>query len=78
MDNLFRPFYRMDTARTRDTGGSGLGLAIAERSVRLHGGAISAANMAEGGFTVEIRLPAALLPAQSEEPTARPRVQTPA
>ena len=78
MDNLFRPFYRMDTARTRDTGGSGLGLAIAERSVRLHGGAISAANMAEGGFTVEIRLPATLLRAQSDEPTARPRVQTPA
>jgi len=58
LDNLFRPFYRLDTARTRDTGGSGLVLAIAERAVRLHGGAISASNIKGGGFLVEMRVPA--------------------
>jgi signal transduction histidine kinase len=78
LDNLFRPFYRMDTARTRDTGGSGLGLAIAERAIRLHGGAISAANVAEGGFLVEIRLPASPLPKPHEAGSVQPRVHTPA
>ena len=38
LDKLFRPFYRIDDARGRQTGGAGLGLAITERAVRLHGG----------------------------------------
>ncbi len=62
LKNLFRPFYRVDAARERQTGGSGLGLAIAERAVRLHGGTISAANAPNGGFVVEIRLPATTVP----------------
>ena len=57
LDKLFRPFYRLDTARDRQTGGVGLGLAITERAVRLHGGTVSAANRPEGGLMVEIRLP---------------------
>ena len=35
--NIFRPFFRVATARDRDSGGTGLGLAIAERVVQLHG-----------------------------------------
>jgi two-component system sensor histidine kinase CpxA len=54
---IFRPFYRVDDSRTRETGGVGLGLAITERAVRLHGGAVSASNVHGGGFVVEIRLP---------------------
>jgi two-component system sensor histidine kinase CpxA len=54
---IFRPFYRVDDSRTRETGGTGLGLAIAERAVQLHGGTITAANVEGGGFVVEIRLP---------------------
>lgn len=57
LDKLFRPFYRLDDARGRQTGGVGLGLAITERSVRLHGGSVRAANRAEGGLIIEIRLP---------------------
>ena len=57
LDKLFRPFFRVDHARGRQTGGSGLGLAITERAVRLHGGTVSAANATGGGFMVEIRLP---------------------
>jgi two-component system, OmpR family, sensor histidine kinase CpxA len=57
LDKLFRPFYRLDDARGRNTGGVGLGLAITERAVRLHGGAVHAANRPEGGLIVEIRLP---------------------
>jgi signal transduction histidine kinase len=57
LKEIFRPFYRVDDSRTRETGGVGLGLAITERAVRLHGGAVSAANVHGGGFVVEIRLP---------------------
>ena len=57
LDKLFRPFYRLDDARGRQTGGVGLGLAITERAVRLHGGTVRAANRPQGGLMVEIRLP---------------------
>jgi len=57
LDKLFRPFYRIDDSRGRRTGGVGLGLAITERAVRLHGGSVRAANRAEGGLMIEIRLP---------------------
>jgi two-component system sensor histidine kinase CpxA len=57
LDKLFRPFYRIDDARGRQTGGVGLGLAITDRAVRLHGGTIKAANRPQGGLAVEIRLP---------------------
>ena len=59
LDKLFRPFYRIDDARGRQTGGAGLGLAITERAVRLHGGSVRASNRSEGGLQVEIRLPLA-------------------
>jgi two-component system sensor histidine kinase CpxA len=57
LDKLFRPFYRIDDARGRQTGGVGLGLAITDRAVRLHGGTIRISNRPEGGLIVEIRLP---------------------
>ena len=63
LHKLFRPFYRLDDARNRQTGGVGLGLAITERTVRLHGGRVKAANRPEGGLIVEIRLPLAPLAA---------------
>ena len=59
LDKLFRPFYRIDDARGRQTGGVGLGLAITDRAVRLHGGTVRAFNRPEGGLQVEIRLPLA-------------------
>lgn len=57
LKDIFRPFYRMDDSRTRETGGTGLGLAITERAVRLHGGTVTAENVHGGGFAVELRLP---------------------
>jgi two-component system, OmpR family, sensor histidine kinase CpxA len=57
INKIFRPFYRVEDARDRQTGGSGLGLAIAARAVRLHGGSIMAANAPDGGLIVEMRLP---------------------
>ena len=57
MEKIFRPFYRTEEARDRESGGSGLGLAITSRAVRLHGGSVSAANAPEGGLEVTIKLP---------------------
>lgn len=57
LENIFKPFFRTDEARTRETGGYGLGLAIAHRSVLLHGGQISAINNPKGGLTINIHLP---------------------
>ena len=54
---IFRPFYRVGNARDRQSGGTGLGLAIAKRIIRLHGGAVHAANTSENGLVVEMILP---------------------
>jgi two-component system, OmpR family, sensor histidine kinase CpxA len=58
IDDLFRPFFRLDESRERSTGGVGLGLAIAQRAVRLHGGEIKAQNCAGQGLAVIISFPA--------------------
>jgi signal transduction histidine kinase len=57
LENIFKPFFRTDEARTRESGGYGLGLAIAHRSVLLHGGQISAINNPKGGLTIRVTLP---------------------
>jgi signal transduction histidine kinase len=75
LGKLFRPFYRLDDARGRQTGGVGLGLAITERAVRLHGGSVRAMNRPEGGLMVEIRLPMEV--SKSIERQTAPAEQTP-
>ncbi len=57
LQDIFRPFYRVEDARDRKTGGTGLGLAIATRAIELHGGSITARNVEGGGLKVEIRIP---------------------
>ncbi len=47
---IFEKFFRLDEARTTNTGGSGLGLAIAKEIITLHGGTISAES--SNGVTV--------------------------
>lgn len=59
-DSIFRPFYRVSTARDRHSGGTGLGLAIAENAVRQHNGTIKAARSTLGGLLVEVTLPLVL------------------
>lgn len=58
-EEVFRPFFRLEPSRSRETGGTGLGLAIARSVVRRHGGEIVLENRAGGGFAVVVRLPAA-------------------
>jgi two-component system sensor histidine kinase CpxA len=54
---VFRPFYKVDAARSPQTGGFGVGLAIAERAVKLHNGNITASNRPGGGVSVRIAFP---------------------
>ena len=57
LEKIFRPFYRTEDARDRQSGGgTGLGLAITERAVRMHGGSIRAMNATGGGLSIEMRL----------------------
>jgi two-component system sensor histidine kinase CpxA len=57
LEDIFRPFYRVSTARDRHSGGAGLGLAITESAVRQHSGRIQASHSALGGLRVQITLP---------------------
>lgn len=59
LESIFRPFYRVDTARSAQTGGFGVGLAIADRAIKLHNGSIQASNRSDGGTTIRIMLPLA-------------------
>jgi two-component system sensor histidine kinase CpxA len=56
LENIFSPFYRVDTAREKKTGGFGLGLAIAHQAILLHKGKITAENLPNQGLWVRITL----------------------
>ena len=57
LERIFEQFYRLDSARSSDSGGAGLGLAIAREIVKAHGGSI-AAYSADEKIRFEIELPA--------------------
>jgi len=59
IERIFRPFYRAETSRNRDTGGTGLGLAVVRSIIRGHGGEVTLANRAEGGLRATVTLPRA-------------------
>jgi signal transduction histidine kinase len=56
LEEIFETFYRVDTARARETGGYGLGLSIARRAVLQHRGTITARNL-HPGLQVTVTLP---------------------
>lgn len=56
-ENVFRPFFRLEASRSRDTGGTGLGLSVANDIIRAHGGEIRLSNRPAGGLRVTVVLP---------------------
>ncbi|MBI3708386.1 MAG: HAMP domain-containing protein [Proteobacteria bacterium] len=56
-EEVFRPFFRLDPARSTATGGVGLGLTIARDVVRSHGGDIQLAESPMGGLRAHIQIP---------------------
>jgi two-component system sensor histidine kinase SenX3 len=58
-ERIFERFYRVDPARSRETGGTGLGLSIVKHVIGNHGGEVSLWSSAGVGSTFTIRLPIA-------------------
>jgi two-component system, OmpR family, phosphate regulon sensor histidine kinase PhoR len=56
---IFERFYRVDKARSRETGGTGLGLSIVRHVAERHGGQVEVASTLGSGSTFTVRLPAA-------------------
>jgi two-component system sensor histidine kinase CpxA len=59
LENVFRPFYRPELARQRETGGVGLGLAIVRTCVEACEGTVVCRNRSPHGLEVEIRVKSA-------------------
>ena len=58
LDRIFERFYRVDRARSRDTGGSGLGLAIVRHVANNHEGDVRVQSVEGEGSTFTMRIPA--------------------
>jgi two-component system sensor histidine kinase SenX3 len=73
LERIFERFYRIDPARSRQTGGTGLGLAIVKHVTTKHGGEVTVWSKEGSGSTFTIRLP--LLGVRSQQDTANNTVR---
>ena len=55
LEELKKPFVRLETSRSRDTGGAGLGLAIAVSRAARAGAALTLENRPQGGLAARIQ-----------------------
>jgi two-component system sensor histidine kinase CpxA len=58
-EEVFEPFHRLESSRSRDSGGVGLGLAIVKTCIEACDGTVSCRNRMPSGLEVTIRIPAA-------------------
>ncbi len=70
---IFERFYRVDNARSRDTGGSGLGLAIVRNVTKIHGGSITVRSVEGRGSTFVAQLPLLLENPDTKQPVIHER-----
>jgi len=56
LENVLKPYFRLEGSRSRATGGTGLGLAIAANLVAAQGGRLKLRNHPEGGLEAEVRI----------------------
>ena len=68
LERIFERFYRVDRARSRETGGTGLGLAIVRHVATNHGGEVLVSSQEGEGSTFVLRIPLA----PTSEPAATP------
>lgn len=66
LDRVFERFYRVDRARSRETGGTGLGLAIVRHVAGNHRGDVRVESREGVGSTFTLRLPSATAPGGME------------
>ena len=59
LERIFERFYRVDRARSRETGGTGLGLAIVRHVAQAHGGEVTVQSREGEGSTFTLSLPLA-------------------
>jgi len=57
MEEVFKPFFRLENSRSRETGGTGLGMTVARTIIRAHGGDIALENLDGGGLGMVVNLP---------------------
>ena len=56
LDHIFERFYRVDKARSRESGGTGLGLSIAKEIIRQHEGKLLLVDRPGPGTTLRMEL----------------------